>query len=102
MNFLVITLPLESPAAVHLSQGSKLQVSVTPEGLQQVDVMNEGKVVATLSRSVHAWHTHRLAQQRPVRAANEATLRSTARGLPLWWDDEAFLNEPLEELGEFA
>lgn len=102
MNFPFVTLPLDAPTAVHLSQHSMLRISVTPEGLRQTEVLNRGKVVATFRRPARPSQAHPITQHRPVRAANEATMRSTARELPSWWSDEDFLNEPLEELGEFA
>ena len=92
-----LAMPLVVLEKFHLSQGAKLEIVTTADGLNRLDVISNGKTVATFTSPALATP---LAPPERLCAANEPTLNSAAGRRNQWWDDD-LLNEPLEPLAEF-
>jgi hypothetical protein len=91
-----LAMPLDLLQQFRLSPGAKLEILTTPDGINKLDVISNGKIVATFTSPAQASPIARLQR---MCAANAPTLHLRAGGVDQWWDDD-LLDEPLEPLAE--
>lgn len=92
----LLAIPLDLLQQIRLRTGARLEIVTTPDGLNRLDVISNGKIVATFTSPSQA---SPIAQLHRRRAANAPMLDSPVGTMGQWWDDD-ILDEPLEPLAE--